>query len=245
MALPDGPADATAAAAGETTPIGGRWSCANRLVVWAAVPVARLDVAPARESDAGWESTRTNGFRDALAARSDGPGPTVPRAWSEGPATGVCGACDAGGVGAADVCGVACAADAFGVTVAAVFGGAGAHPQFQFHVHTPPANIDWAGADVPVAQSVALQFQFQIHVAGRTPGPVGTTETPVGVGADVPWVGAVADPPAAVLVCVTVPSSPGLLTRTTTFRFVGAAWPAVAAASDTAVCATVWTVSAA
>ena len=120
-------------------------------------------------------------------------------------------------------------------------GGAGAHPHVHVHVHVAPTTADCGGGDTPDVQPPALQTQFQTHVVGSVP-DVGATETPV------PADSAAAPPaetpgrlPTTVLDCVTGPSSPGLLMRIATFRFVGATWPAVATAaavaSDRVVCA--------
>lgn len=168
-------------------------------------------------------STRTNGFRDAPAAlrRAGAPPAGGTGRWA------FCGVATAGGSGAA-VCrcpgwDVARTGAAGGwVPTWGRAGGGGAHPQFQFHVHVLPLIADCGDDAPPGPQSVAFQFQFQIHVTGSVPGAEGVTDTPVPVGAVVPSV-AVPNGPETVLVCVTGPSLPGLLTRITTFRFVGTA----------------------
>ena len=101
-------------------------------------------------------------------------------------------------------------------------GGAGAQPQFQVHVHIATVIAGCWGDDVPDAQSVVVQIQFQIHVVGSVPDTVGAPDGPVPVGVGtLPVV--VPRPPGAMLDCVIGPSSPGLLMRITTARFVGAA----------------------
>ncbi len=110
-------------------------------------------------------------------------------------------------------------------------GGAGAHPQFQFHVHVPALMADCGWDAPPAAHPAGLQFQFQIHVSGSVPAAEGVTETPVPSGRAGPL--AAAAGAATVLAWVTAPSFPGLLTRITTLRFATSASPAAAAAAAT------------
>ena len=208
------------AEAGAITAINGRASRENPLIVCAEAVDARAAVWVARAADATLpRNTRTNGFRATAmpfgdAVPTGGPGAAVgpaPRGPTAVAGRAICGMIAPGTGGAA----------AGGMAGNGRCGGGGAQPQFHVHVQVAAAMAGCCGDDVPDAQSVVVQIQFQIQVVGSASCTVGATETPIPAGV-VPLGGVATRFPAATLDCVTGPSSPGLATRITTFRFVGA-----------------------